>query len=103
MIEPDQLTDAERKLWANVLLQAQTDLSGRDPIARSARLGSAVCDKTAHDWVNESSLHSSFWTDPSGVPSSKYARRYQAPSHASSNIPVSQRAWLRYRCSRSGR
>ncbi len=31
MIEPDQLTDAERKLWANVLLQAQTDLSGRDP------------------------------------------------------------------------
>ncbi len=38
MIEPDQLTDAERKLWANVLLQAQTDLSGRDPIARSARL-----------------------------------------------------------------
>jgi hypothetical protein len=38
MIEPEQLTDAERKLWANVLLQAQTDLSGRDPVARSARL-----------------------------------------------------------------
>ena len=34
MIECEQLTDAERKLWANVLLQAQTDLSGRDPVAR---------------------------------------------------------------------
>ncbi|HEY1236452.1 MAG TPA: hypothetical protein VGH22_23950 [Candidatus Binatia bacterium] len=37
MIEPDQLTDPERKLWANVLLQAQSDISARDPIARSAR------------------------------------------------------------------
>jgi hypothetical protein len=37
MIEPDQLTDPERKLWANVLLQAQTDINGRDPVARSAR------------------------------------------------------------------
>jgi hypothetical protein len=31
MIEPDQLTDPERKLWANVLLQAQSDISARDP------------------------------------------------------------------------
>ncbi len=38
MIEPDQLTDPERKLWAYVLLQAHTDLSGREPGARSARL-----------------------------------------------------------------
>jgi hypothetical protein len=37
MIEPDQLTDPERKLWANVLLQAQSDINARDPIARSAR------------------------------------------------------------------
>jgi hypothetical protein len=48
-------------------------------------------------------LHSSFITDPSGVPSSKYARRYQSPSQASSTIPVSQRASLRYRCARSAR
>ena len=38
MIEPEQMTDPERKLWAYVLLQAHADLSGRDPLARSARL-----------------------------------------------------------------
>ena len=38
MIEPDQLTDPERKIWAYVLLQAQSDLGARDSIARSARL-----------------------------------------------------------------
>jgi hypothetical protein len=38
MIETEQLTDAEQKLWANVLLQALADLSGRDPFARSARM-----------------------------------------------------------------
>jgi hypothetical protein len=38
MIEIEQLTEAEQKLWANVLMQALTDLSGRDPIARSAQL-----------------------------------------------------------------
>jgi hypothetical protein len=38
MIDPEQITDPERKLWAYVLLQAHTDLGGRDPLARSARL-----------------------------------------------------------------
>jgi hypothetical protein len=37
MLEIQQFTDPERKLWANVLLQALTDLAGRDPQARSAR------------------------------------------------------------------
>ncbi len=37
MIEPDQITDPERKLWAYVLLQAQSDINARDAIARSAR------------------------------------------------------------------
>jgi hypothetical protein len=37
MIEMEQLTDPERKMWAYVLLQALADLSGRDPFARSAR------------------------------------------------------------------
>ncbi len=37
MIEPDQLTDPERKLWAHVLLQALADLGNHDPIARPAR------------------------------------------------------------------
>jgi hypothetical protein len=38
MIDPEQITDPERKLWAYVLLQAHADLGGRDPLARSARL-----------------------------------------------------------------
>ena len=38
MIELEQLSDPERKLWGNVLLQALSDLTGRDPLARSARL-----------------------------------------------------------------
>lgn len=38
MIDPEQITDPERKLWAYVLLQAHADLCGRDPLARSARL-----------------------------------------------------------------
>jgi hypothetical protein len=38
MIESEQMSDPERKLWAYVLLQAHTDISGRDPLARSARL-----------------------------------------------------------------
>ena len=37
---------------------------------------------TAHDCAIASIRHSAFALDPSGVPSSKYARRYQAPSHA---------------------
>ena len=61
-------------------------------IAPLARRRSARIDNTAQDWVNESSLHSSFCTDPSGVPSSKYARRYHPPSHASSSEPVNQSA-----------
>jgi hypothetical protein len=37
MIEIEQFSDPERKLWANVLLQALADLGSRDPQARSAR------------------------------------------------------------------
>jgi hypothetical protein len=37
MIEIEQLTDPERKLWAHVLLQALADLGNHDPIARPAR------------------------------------------------------------------
>jgi len=38
MIEAEQLTDPERKLWAHVLLQALADLGGHDSIARPARV-----------------------------------------------------------------
>ena len=38
MFETEQFTDPEQKLWSNVLMQALSDLSGREPLARSARL-----------------------------------------------------------------
>lgn len=38
MIDAEQISDPERKLWAYVLLQAHADISGRDPLARPARL-----------------------------------------------------------------
>ncbi len=44
MIEPENLTDPERKLWASVLLQAITDLRGQDFAARSARAWFASTD-----------------------------------------------------------
>jgi len=37
MLEIEKFTDPERKLWANVLLQAIADLRGQDFAARSAR------------------------------------------------------------------
>ena len=49
-------------------------------IARSAWAGSAAPDRTAHDWAIESIRHSALAAEPSGVPSSKNARRYQSPS-----------------------
>ena len=45
---------------------------------------------TDQDWASESIWHSSFVCEPSGVPSSKKARRYQAPSHASRSIALQQ-------------
>ena len=46
MIEMEKLTDPERKLWANVLLQAITDLRGQDFAARSARAWFASTDNS---------------------------------------------------------
>ena len=40
-------------------------------IARSARFFGAAPERTAQVCATESSLPSSFWEDPSGVPSSK--------------------------------
>ena len=37
MIESENMTDPERKLWASVLHQAITDLGGQNFVARSAR------------------------------------------------------------------
>lgn len=36
MFNSEYLTDPEQKLWGNVLLQALADLSGREPLAKSA-------------------------------------------------------------------
>ena len=49
-------------------------------MARLARSGSAAPEMTPQDWAIESIRHSSLDADPSGVPSSKKARRYQSPS-----------------------
>jgi len=53
MIEVEQFSDPERKLWAYVLLQALTDLESRDPLARSARLWIASRDNNigSFAWV----------------------------------------------------
>lgn len=53
MIEIEQFSDPERKLWANVLLQALTDLAGRDPQARSARAWISSRDNSvgSFSWV----------------------------------------------------
>ena len=53
MTEIDQLTEPERKLWAYVLLQAVTDLKGRDFAARSARAWFTSRDKTigSLEWI----------------------------------------------------
>ena len=43
-------------------------------------LGSPAPESTDQLWAIESIWHSGFAADPSGVPSSKYARRYHSPS-----------------------
>ena len=55
-------------------------------MARCRRAGSAAPEITPHDCAIESMRHSVFAADPSGVPSSKYALRYQSPSQASFSI-----------------
>ena len=59
-----------------------------DSIAWRARAGSPAPEITAHDCAIASIRHSAFSRDPSGVPSSKYARRYHSPSQASSTLAV---------------
>ena len=51
-----------------------------DAIAVRARSAGAAPDNTAQLCAIESILHSVFAAEPSGVPSSKYPRRYQSPS-----------------------
>ena len=53
-----------------------------DCIARLARSGFAAPEITLQLCAIESILHSSLVREPSGDPSSKYARRYHSPSHA---------------------
>ena len=56
-----------------------------DAIACCERAGSPRPEITDQLCAIESMRHSTFCADPSGVPSSKYARRYHAPSHAASS------------------
>jgi len=51
---------------------------------------------TAQVWASESILHSALAAEPSGEPSSKYARQYQLPSQVFSSTAVRSRsAWSR--------
>ena len=73
-----------------------------DSMAWRARSVSPAPEMTAHDWAMESIWHSSFSADPSGVPSSKKARLYHSPSHASSSSEaLREAALLRHRAARS--
>lgn len=51
MIEPEQMNDPERKLWASVLLQAITDLRGQDAASRSARAWFASTETAAGSFI----------------------------------------------------
>ncbi len=51
-------------------------------MALRERPTSPAPDSTDQLCAIESIWHSAFLLDPSGVPSSKYARRYHSPSHA---------------------
>ncbi len=71
-------------------------------MARAARRGSAAPESTAQDWAMESIRHSAFSAEPSGVPSSKYARRYQSPSQpAASSAGLSAAACARHASARA--
>ena len=72
-----------------------------ESIARSAWARGAAPESTAHDWATESILHSSFWAEPRGVPSSKDPRRYHSPSHARSRLAARRLASCRYRSARA--
>src|SRR2546422_5353551 len=66
------------------------------------RAASVAPEITLHDCAIESMRHASLMADPSGVPSSKYARRYQLPSQASrSSDSFSAPAWSRHALTRS--
>src|SRR5438132_3109757 len=61
------------------------------------RAASVPPEITLHDCAIESMRHASLTADPSGVPSSKYARRYHPPSQASrSSDSFSALAWPRH-------
>ncbi len=62
---------------------AADEYSSTAAIARAARERFAAPDRTLHDWAIESIRHSALAAEPSGVPSSKKARRYQSPSQPS--------------------
>jgi hypothetical protein len=83
MIEVEQFSDPERKLWAYVLLQALTDLDGRDPLARSARLWISSKDNAigSFSWVCH---HLSL--DPDAVRQRVLRRASQAARDAAANL-----------------
>ena len=67
----------------------RTSRASTASMAWRACAGLPAPEMTAHDWAIASIWHSAFSFEPSGVPSSKYARRYQSPSQLLSTAAVS--------------
>ena len=65
------------------------------PSPARARDRSAAPERTLHDWAIESIRHSALLAEPSGVPSSKKARRYQSPSQPCALERAAQRLHVR--------
>src|SRR6266550_2707385 len=65
---------------------SRTRFSSSDRSATSTRSESPALEIAAQVCGSESMRASAFSLDPRGVPSSKYARRYHAPSQASASI-----------------
>ena len=75
--------------WRGVTMFAAPTMVHRlvgEARARAPRLESAAPLITPQDCATESMRHSGSAAEPSGVPSSKYARRYHSPSHPSRSI-----------------
>lgn len=87
MWDSEQFKDPELKLWSNVMLQAFTDLSGREPLARSARLWFSSRDESTGSlaWICH---HLSL--DPEAVRQRALRRARQTRRKALENSPETE-------------
>ena len=72
------------------VLRGRPAVSSTASIARGRAPGRPAPESTAQDCAIESIWQAAFRAEPSGVPSSKYARRYQSPSQALASTAAAQ-------------